>query len=169
PPPRRHGDQTVTRRSALALLASSRMFAQKRRWRAYVGTYTRGTSKGIYLFQFQPSTGALIPEGLAAATDSPSFLALHPNRKFLYAVNESASATVSAFAIDAKTGALKLLNMVPARGSSPCHLAVDKTGRCLLAANYGDGSVAAFPVLENGGLGAASDFIPHNGPNGVPP
>ncbi len=156
------------------MLASSRIFAQERNFApekggrqergsiTYVGTYTRGTSRGIYLFRFQ-ADGGLKPAGLAAETESPSFLALHPNRRFLYAVNEGPSATISAFAMHAKTGALTFFNRVSSKGSSPCHLAVDKTGKCILAANYGDGSVAAFPILENGGLGDAADFIQHSG------
>ena len=146
------------------MMASSRVFAQEKHGLiTYVGTYTTGSSKGIYLFRFQED-GSLTPAGLAAETESPSFLAIHPNRRFLYAVNEGPlSASVSAFSIDAASGHLKTLNVVASRGSSPCHLAVDKTGKCVLAANYGDGSVAAFPILENGGLGEASDFVQHSG------
>jgi 6-phosphogluconolactonase len=129
----------------------------------YVGTYTRRNSKGIYFFRFEPADGSLISEGLAAEVESPSFLALHPSRRYLYAVNESVSGTICAFSIDATTGELKLQSRVASRGSSPCHLTLDKSGKSLVAANYGDGSVAVFPILENGALGEASDFIPHSG------
>src|SRR5262252_4180440 len=79
----------------------------------YAGTYTRpNKSKGIYAWRFQPATGKLTPIGLVGETVSPSFLAVHPNRKFLYAVNEVNAGQVTAFAIDAASGSLKLLNQV---------------------------------------------------------
>src|ERR1035441_1513297 len=67
-------------------------------WTMYVGTYTRGPSKGIYAYKFKSSTGKLTPIGLAGQTSNPSFLAVHPSQRFLYAVNENNSVTVSAFA-----------------------------------------------------------------------
>src|ERR1022692_2122611 len=81
-------------------------------WLMYVGTYTRGPSKGIYAYRFQSSTGKLTSIGLAGETSNPSFLAVHPSQRFLYAANENNSGTVSAFAIDPATGQLKLLNQV---------------------------------------------------------
>jgi 6-phosphogluconolactonase len=111
----------------------------------YIGTY----SKGIY----QP--------GLVAVTTSPSFLAAHPSKHVIYAANESSN-TVSAFAIEA-SGQLKLLNSVPSRGDGPCHIALDKTGNWLFAANYNGGSVAVFPVHDDGSLGEATTFIQHSG------
>ena len=128
----------------------------------YVGTYTEQKSKGIYAFRFDPATGQLTSLGLAAESVNPSFLAVDPSRRFLYAVNEIAnyagrsSGGVSAFAIDPGTGKLTFLNEVPSGGAGPCHLAVDKTGRYVLVANYGGGSVAVFPILKDGRLGEAS-------------
>jgi 6-phosphogluconolactonase len=129
----------------------------------YIGTYTRGNSKGIYAYRFQPSTGKLTEIGLVAETPSPSFLAVHPNRNFLYAVNESGAGSVSAFSIDSATGKLTFLNQVPSRGGGPCHVALDRTGKWLFIANYGGGSVAAYPVGEDGKLGEASAFVQHTG------
>jgi len=135
----------------------------------YVGPYTRGESKGIYAYRFQPSTGKVTPLGLAVATPNPSFVAVHPNRRYLYAVSEignfegKRSGAVSAFSIDAKTGKLTLLNTVPSGGGGPCHLIVDKTGKTLLVANYGGGSVASFPVKADGSLGEAASFFQHTG------
>ena len=135
----------------------------------YVGTYTRGASKGIYAYRFDNATGKTTPIGLVAETENPSFLAIHPNRRFLYAVNEiskydgQAAGSVSAFAIDPATHALKLLNRVSSRGPGPCHVAVDKTGKWLFTANYDGGSVASFPVHEDGSLGEASAFFQHAG------
>jgi len=137
---------------------------------AYVGTYTRpNKSKGIYAWRFQPATGKLTAIGLVGETVSPSFLAIHPNRKFLYAVNEISNfegkraGSVSAFAMDTKTGQLKLLNTVTSRGDGPCHLALDPSGLWLFAANYGGGSVAEYPVHDDGSLGEASAFVQHAG------
>lgn len=135
----------------------------------YVGTYTRGASKGIYAYHFDSSMGKTTPIGLVAETENPSFLAIHPNRRFLYAANEISmyqgqpAGSVSAFAIDPATHALKLLNRVSSRGSGPCHVAVDKTGKWLFVANYNSGSVAAFPIHEDGSLGEASAFFQHAG------
>jgi len=122
---------------------------------AYIGTYTRQKSKGIYVYRFDPKSGKLTGGTLAAETSNPSFLAVHPNQKYLYAANENGAGTVSAFAIDPATGQLKLLNSVSSKGSGPCHVAVDKTGKWVFAANYNNGSAAAFPVKPDGSLGEA--------------
>jgi 6-phosphogluconolactonase len=135
----------------------------------YVGTYTRQNSKGIYAWRFQPSSGKLTSIGLVAETSNPSFLAVHPNRRYLYAVNEDNNfqgkpgGGVSAFAIDDKSGQLKLINQVSSGGPGPCHLALDKTGKWLFVANYGGGSVSAYPVHPDGSLGEASAFVQHKG------
>jgi 6-phosphogluconolactonase len=137
---------------------------------AYVGTYTKpNQSKGIYAWRFSPSTGKMTSVGLVAETASPSFLALHPSRKFLYAVNELSTfqgqkaGAVSAFSIDAATGQLHLLNQVSSRGDGPCHLAVDPTGKWLIVANYGGGSAAEYPIHPDGTLGEAATFLQHKG------
>jgi len=146
--------------------------ASHKKYFVYVGTYTAeagSTSKGIYAYRFDSGTSELIPIGLAAETTNPSFLAVHPNHRFLYAVNETGnyqgqkSGAVSAFAIDRATGKLTLLNEVASKGADPCYITVDKTGKYVLVANYTGGSVAVFPVLEDGRLGEASAFIQHTG------
>ena len=141
----------------------------------YIGTYTmQKTSKGIYVYRFDSATGKLTSLGLAADTVNPSFLAVHPNRRFLYAVNEISSyegqksGGVSAFAIDRGTGKLTFLNEVASRGADPCYVAVDNTAKYVLVANYTGGSVAVFPVLDDGRLGEASSFVQHTG-HGVNP
>jgi 6-phosphogluconolactonase len=141
-------------------------------WIMYVGTYTQAPSKGIYAYRFQSATGKVTPmgtAGLAAETENPSFLAVHPNQRFLYAVNEVSryegrdAGSVSAFSIDRATGTLTLLNRVSSRGGGPCHLSVDRSGKWLFAANYGGGSVAAFPLHDDGTVGEASAFFQHAG------
>ncbi|MBZ5725583.1 MAG: lactonase family protein [Acidobacteriia bacterium] len=128
----------------------------------YAGTYTNNGSRGIYAFRFQTATGKLAPLGLAAQTPGPSFLAAHPNHRFLYAVNEPTN-TVSAFAINPKSARLTLLNQAASRGAAPCHLALDRTGRWLAVANYGSGSVAVLPVGPDGKLGEAAAVVQHHG------
>ncbi|HEY4977888.1 MAG TPA: lactonase family protein [Candidatus Acidoferrum sp.] len=121
----------------------------------YVGTYTNKTeSKGIYLYEFSSDTGKLTPKGMAALAVDPSWVAVHPNGKFLYAANESGkTSAVSAYSIDPKSGKLKLLNQLPSQGEDPCHLSFDETGKYLLVANYTSGTVAVFPILPDGHLG----------------
>ena len=145
-------------------------------YRVYVGTYTGGKagSEGIYLLELDPATGSLTSKGLAAKVVSPSFLAIHPNRKFLYSVNEvgdfggKPSGAVTAFAIDDATGMLKQLNQQSSVGSGPCHLTVDATGKNVLVANYGSGGVAVLPIAEDGALKPASCFIQHEGKGSDP-
>jgi 6-phosphogluconolactonase len=140
----------------------------------YIGTYTRDTSKGIYAFRLDSTTGKLTPLGLAAETVNPSFLALHPNRRFLYSANEidtfegRKSGAVTSFAVDSKTGKLTLLNAVASGGSGSCYVAVDPSGRNVLVANYGGGSVAALPIGADGKLHEASGFIQHAGAGADP-
>ena len=138
---------------------------------AYVGTYTEegSKSKGIYAYRFDEDSGQITSLGLAAETTNPSFVALHPNGRFLYAVNEvqnykgANSGGVSAFSIDRSTGKLKFLNEVRSRGADPCYIMVDKAGKHVLVANYTGGSIAVFPVLADGKLGEASELVQHAG------
>jgi 6-phosphogluconolactonase len=134
----------------------------------FVGTYTDKTdSKGIYAFDFDPSSGKLTPRGLAIESPNPSWLVIHPNGKWIYAANESGKQSmVSAFSIDAKAAKLMLLNQLPAEGEDPCHLAFDKTGKYLFAANYTSGNVVVFPILADGKLGQPTANVKDTGPLG---
>jgi 6-phosphogluconolactonase len=152
----------------LALSPALSPMTHAQNWLAYIGTYTKLASKGIYVASYAPDTGKLTPIGIAAQSISPSFLVVHPNGKTLYAVNESRryagnanSGSVSAFTINHTTGALTLLNIVPSRGADPCHLTPDQTGRWLFVANYSGGSVAVFPIKDDGSLGEASQVVQH--------
>ncbi|MGA2143383.1 MAG: lactonase family protein [Bryobacteraceae bacterium] len=152
---------TILRSFAMAAAFTPAMFAQ---YVAYFGTYTHtDKSKGIYAYRFDPADGKFASIGLAAETANPAFLAVHPNGQFLYAVHEQGDGGVSAFAIDGQSGRLKLLNRVKSRGSGPCHLTLDKTGDWLFAADYGSGSVEAYPVHKDGTLGELSGFVQHTG------
>lgn len=158
--------------AAAALFSSPSGLAQKNGspYLVYVGTYTtKQTSKGIYAYRFDPTTGQLSSIGLAAESTDPSFVAVHPNGKYLYAVNEVGdfngmkSGAVSAFAIDRKSGTLKLLNQVSTHGAGPCFVSLDKSGRFVLVANYDGGSVATFVVQDDGSLSLMKGFVQHSG------
>jgi 6-phosphogluconolactonase len=135
----------------------------------FVGTYTRGESKGIYPFHFDPANGKLTPAGPPTASEEPSFLAFHPTGKYLYVVNElgsfdgKKSGAVSAFEIVDNSGKLKLLNQQPSAGAAPCHLVLDNAGRNVLVANYTGGNVASLPIDQQGRLGPPSSIIQHAG------
>lgn len=129
----------------------------------YVGTYTGKGSQGIYAGRFDPATGALSDLGLAAETTNPSFLALHPNGRYLYAVNETSAGAVTSFSIDKGTARLTELNHASTRGADPCHLVVDPTGGVLIVANYTSGSVISFPLAAEGMPGDAVTFLQHHG------
>ncbi|HWQ92919.1 MAG TPA: lactonase family protein, partial [Clostridia bacterium] len=135
----------------------------------YIGTYTGEKSQGIYLSRFDGQTGRLTPPELAAEAKNPAFLAAHPKGGFLYAVGEldtfagRKTGSVSAFRIEQPSGKLTLLNQQPSGGTGPCHLTIDPSGKCVLVANYGSGSVAAFPVRSNGELGEAGTVLQHTG------
>jgi 6-phosphogluconolactonase len=134
-----------------------------------VGTYSGGSSKGIYRCEFDSTTGQLGPVSSAAEAHHPSFLAIHPNHKFLYAVGEHAdlgrmkTGAVSAYSLDAKTGALSLLNTHSSGGAGPCFVTVDAAGKNALVANYNAGSIACLPIGEDGALGMATTVIQHVG------
>lgn len=135
----------------------------------YIGTYTSAKSKGIYVCRMDPETGTLSPLQVAAETPSPSFLAFHPNKKFLYAVGETEqfggkkSGSVAAFSIDPGTGKLTAINAQSSGGTGPCHLTVDPTGHDVLVANYNSGSVAVLPIAEDGKLAEPSFVDQHKG------
>jgi 6-phosphogluconolactonase len=135
----------------------------------YFGTYTEGSSKGIYVSRLDATTGKLSAPELAVATPDPAFLALQPGKKnpeYLYAANElrgQKNGLASAFAIDKTSGQLTLLNQKDSAGLSPCHVSVDATGKTLLVANYSSGSVKSFPLKADGSLDDGGTFVQHQG------
>ncbi|OLD45438.1 MAG: hypothetical protein AUI48_12800 [Chloroflexi bacterium 13_1_40CM_2_68_14] len=131
----------------------------------YIGTYT----ESIYLVRMDRRSGELLRVGAVDAGPNPSFLAIHPNRRVLYAVNEleqykgRAAGAVSAFTIERATGALTRLNEQSSEGGAPCYVSVDRSGRALLVANYGGGSVALLPIQPDGALAPAAQVVQHTG------
>ena len=166
----------VTAWAPLALLAS---MAQPQPLHAadvtgWVGTYTERAgastgSGGIYAFQWDTGSGSLHALHAVAPATNPSFLTLHPNGRFLYAVSEgggsAASDSINAFAIDEAnpSGALRALGSVPSMGKGPCFVSVDPGGHWLFAANYQSGSIAVFPILGDGRLAPAAQMIQQQG------
>ena len=137
--------------------------------RIYVGTYTHGDSEGIYALEMDPISGALTSPKLVVKSVNPSFLAIHPSRRFLYAVNEvdrfngQDGGGISAYSIDSSDASLTLLNAESSRGEAPCHLVVDRAGRNVLVANYGGGNVAVLPIRADGSVGVATALVQHQG------
>jgi 6-phosphogluconolactonase len=140
------------------------------KYRVYLGTYTGKLSKGIYSCELDLKDGKLSSLELAGEMTSPSFVAIHPSRKFLYAVGEGGGkkAGVVAFSIDAQTGKLTKLNEGSSGGAGPCHLVVDATGKTVLAANYGGGSCCSIPIKADGSLAEGGSFFQHKGKGILP-
>ncbi|MEL7587431.1 MAG: lactonase family protein [Prolixibacteraceae bacterium] len=134
----------------------------------YVGTYTDGDSEGIYCYQYHPETGDLVLQHVTENKENPSFLALHPNGKYLYAVSEvndyqqMDSGSVTAYRI-AESGELEKINQEATKGNHPCHVTVSPDGKTVVAANYTSGSISIYQTLENGGLSEVLQVIRHDG------
>ena len=137
--------------------------AQQGNYQLLVGTYTApGKSEGIYVYDFNTATAALKPLSVEKNVVNPSFLALTPDSRFVYAVNEDGSnSTVSAFSRDMGTGKLSFLNKQSAEGSDPCYLIADE--QHVLVANYTSGSIAVFGRDHSGALTPVKQFIQHTG------
>jgi 6-phosphogluconolactonase len=154
-------------RAILFLLATAAIAADN--YLVYIGTYTNNDkSKGIYAYRFDADSGRLDPLGLAGETANPSFLAIHPSRRFLYAVGEGKPSSVTAFSIDTKSGKLTQLNSEPVPGSGPCYISLDRAGKYALVANYGSGNVLAFPIDSDGRVKPPSANVQHSGSGGNP-
>ena len=136
----------------------------------YIGTDTRtpAKSKGIYLFRYDTKTSHLTPLGVAAELRNPRWITTDPQHRFLYALEEigddkAADGTVSSYSIDPKTGSLEFLNKVPSEGGNPTYVAVDRTGKMLLAANYLRGTVLSWAIKPDGSIGDRTGFDQHTG------
>jgi 6-phosphogluconolactonase len=131
----------------------------------YVGTYTGETSRGIYAFRFDDSSGGLTALGLAAETPSPSFLTSSANGRHVFAVNElqsfrgASSGSVTSFSVDPATSKLTEISVQPTGGAGPCHLALDQTGQYLAVANYSGGNFALFPIDADGRVQPATSVV----------
>ena len=154
--------------SILFLLCTISVVAQKEQY-LLVGTYTGGKSEGIYVYKFNTVTGDNSFVSVAKSSN-PSFLAISPNQKYVYAVNENADSTkftvggnISAFAFNKATGTLTAINKQPSGGKHPCYVAVDKTGRWVFAGNYTSGSIGLLHANSDGSLDTLKQVIQHTG------
>ena len=138
----------------------------------FIGTYTEkegSQSKGIYVYRLDPSSGELRFQWEAKGILNPSYLALHPQKPFLYAVNELQSFSgqegggVTALSIHSDSGGLNLLNAYSSQGKDPCYISIEQTGQYALVANYSGGNAAMLPIQADGGLGPATDVVQHSG------
>lgn len=141
-----------------------------------VGTYTGAGSEGIYVYRFDTRTGDVSQVVSTAKTVNPSYLLPSRDGRFVYAVNElpgddgpaSQRGGVSAFAFDAKSGALNFLDRVSSEGNDPCYLSLSPDGKYLVTANYSvaadpGGSFTVFPVEADGKVGASVLNVHHEG------
>ena len=163
---------------ALAHMVSTRELARAEgygRVLAYVGSYTSAidggaNGQGIYRFEIDTHTGAFTGQKLVAEVPNPSWIVIHPSKKYLYAVNEivnQQSGSVNAFAIEPVNGDLTHLNSVSSEGSGPAHMSLDASGKFAFVANYAEGTIAVLPVLEGEKLGAAVDVHRDSGSVGA--
>ncbi len=139
----------------------------------YISGYVAADQPGIHAFTFDATNGTLTPRGSYAGVVAPSFLAVHPNKLWLYAVSETSQqdgrpGTVWAFRVSSssdatETWSIEPLNQQESGGDWPCHLAIDGTGRWLIASNYASGSVSVLPILDDGSLGTMTDHVQHHG------
>jgi 6-phosphogluconolactonase len=150
-----------------AILSIALFYPASRENFLIVGTYTGGKSVGIYVYKFNSDDGSF-KEISYVKTSNPSFVAISPNQKFVYAVHEDAAnngkgGEISAFAFDKKTGELNYINEEPTDGDHPCYVLVDKTGKWVIAANYTSGSLSVLPVKKDGRVGRPATTIQHEG------
>ncbi len=137
--------------------------------RGYIGTYTQGESEGIYTFQLDLSKGTIEEIQVAAKLQNPTYLTIDKENKYLYSVVKSPSEQdlesngVAAFNLNEDDGSLKLINYETLEGKSPCYLSLDKEKRYLLSANYHEGTLAVFPILDAGSIAIPTEIIRHTG------
>jgi 6-phosphogluconolactonase len=155
--------------TTLAACTSVKQGSNTQEMMVYVGTYAKPDAESIFAFRLNEDTGELTPALAVKGGENPSFLAVSPDRKHLYAVNETTeyegqkSGAVSAFAIDQQTGNLTFLNKQPSLGGAPCYISLDQKNNLALVANYVGGNVTAYPLQADGRLGASSDMDQHQG------
>lgn len=132
----------------------------------FVGTYTTGESKGIYIYRFNTATGQASPVSIAEGVDNPSFLTISRNGQYLYSVNQNRGenpGSVSAFRFEKASGKLTFLNKQLSGGDGPCYVSTDSAGKWVVAGNYGRGNLSVFPVQADGSLHAFTQSITHTG------
>ncbi len=149
---------------SLGILSSVEGQQKEKLYNLLIGTYTQpGKSEGIYVYTFNPETGAFAPKSELKGIKNPSYLAVSKDRKFVYAVSETSEGTVNAYSFDPQSGKLVFLNSVTSGGNGPCYVSVDGKRKFVYTGNYGGGSLSAIPVKHDGSLGSEVQTIKHEG------
>jgi len=148
----------------IILLSPMLGFAQKKKpepstFDVLIGTYTKGSSRGIYVYRFYEQSGQMAFLNEIDDIANPSYLCVTDNEKFVYAVNEGPKGGVSSFTFEPTTGKLVLINQQETQGADPCYVSVDKDQRNMFVANYSSGSLAVFPLNRDGSIGALSQLV----------
>ncbi len=158
----------------LSILFGSLCMSSSLTWAAdplvFISAFASGDKAGIHAFGFDSEKGTLKPLKRTTGVQSPFFIALSPDRRFLYSIDEFGGKDnfVAAFAIEGRGGDLRALNRQNSRGKAACYVEVDPTGKSVLVANYSSGSVASFPVKADGSLVEAASFVQHSGSSADP-
>jgi 6-phosphogluconolactonase len=163
--------------SSAAAASRTKRHSATKHFLLYIGSFTGSAhnghpdasapSKVIYVAHFNAETGELNAPTLAAEVTNPSFLAVSANHRFLYSITEAEpEAFVTAYAADTHTGRLRMLNKLPTGGAGTAFLSLARTGKFVLLANYGSGSISAIQVLADGSLGKLTSFVQHSLPRG---
>ena len=150
--------------SLIFMLFASNAFSQE--FYLFIGTYTNGESKGLYVYRFNAATGEAQPVSIGPGVENPSYCAVSPNGEYVYAVNQfrgDKPSTVSAFKFDKSSGELKFLNKQSSGGDGPCYVSVDATGKWVTVGNYTAGTLSAIPVDADGSLNGNVQLITHTG------
>jgi 6-phosphogluconolactonase len=160
------GTQTTQAAQVTPGIAAPEKANSSPQYLVYFGTITGPKSKGIYAYRFDPNKAQLDSIGMVAEIERPTWLAEHPSHKYLYAASDlgnDVDGTIFSYKIDARTGSLTFMNKVSADGGGPTHLAVDETGKMLLAADFGSGRVVAFRLNTDGTIGQQTARMQHTG------
>ncbi|HLF35996.1 MAG TPA: lactonase family protein [Cyclobacteriaceae bacterium] len=155
--------------SILGLISFSQLSDAQNREFIYVGTFSGDSNQGLFVYEFNRAQGTLRQVQVLGGMTSPTFIEIHPNGKYLYSLSrnsvnrEESWGSVSSYAIDQASGNLTHINDQTSGGNAPVHMTIDSQGRMLFMANYGSGSIAAYPILADGSLSPASSFHQHTG------
>lgn len=149
----------------LLLFSNARLLCQEHYM--LIGTYNSPKSEGIYVYKFNSNDGSAKPVSQIKASN-PSFLAVSPDEKFIYAVNETGdtskfSGGVSSYSFDKRTGEISFINRQSTLGNNPCYVSTDRKGKWVFAANYSSGNMVIFPVNDDGALGPVMMNQPYHG------
>lgn len=132
-------------------------------WNLFIGTYTKGKSEGIYTYTFNSTTGDFSEKSVAGGIKNPSFLALSPDKKYLYAIHETEGGAASGYEIEPGTGQLRLLNTVATKGANSCYVSVSPDGKFMVSGNYSGGNLSVHAIEANGSLSDSQQVIQHTG------